>query len=171
MDLAELQEIVDAITENRRLGDLKPHELLKSIHRKRFPADALPIIERLLHLDSTYKYAIEMIGKLKGASHEASDAVEAAWERSWEFGVPQACGETFRALVRIGENDDRLLAMINRAMEVDNYGVHGLCAEALMKINGGEELLRNWRETIAGQCECHLHKKLATKVAQHVEST
>jgi hypothetical protein len=38
MDLPELQDIVDAITENRRIGQLRPHELLASIHRKKFSA-------------------------------------------------------------------------------------------------------------------------------------
>ena len=107
---------------------------------------------------------------MKGASLEASDAVEAAWERSWEHGVPQACVEAFRALIRIGGNDARLLAMIKRAMKVDNYGIHKECAETLMKIDGGKVLLANWGETVPGRCDCHLHKTLAEKVARHMES-
>ena len=172
MDLAELQNVVDAILANRRMGDLGPYELLESIHRKRFSAEALPIIAPLLHITegATYKYAIDMVGKLKGASHEASEAVEAAWERSWQHGVPQACIEAFRALLRIGDNDDRLLAMITRAMEVDNYGIHKECAETLMKISGSKAFLANWDDTIPGKCDCHLHKKLAEKVAKHLKT-
>lgn len=102
---------------------------------------------------------------------EASDAVEAAWERSWEHGVPQACKEAFRALLKIGNNDERLLAMINKAMEVDNYGIHKECAETLMKIRDGGALLANWSETIPGKCDCDLHKKLAAKIAEHLATT
>ena len=36
-----------------------------------------------------------------------TEAIEAAWERSWEYDVPQACKEAFRALLRIGNNDQR----------------------------------------------------------------
>jgi hypothetical protein len=169
MELTELQNVVDAIVEQKRLGELRPHELLESIRRKSFPATALPIIEPLLHLNNpTYKYAIDMVGKMKGASGDASDAVEGAWERSWLHGVPQACKEAFRALLRIGDNDERLLLMIAKAMEVDNYGIHKDCAETLMKIRGGKALLSNWSETIPGKCDCDLHKKLATKIAEHL---
>lgn len=172
MDLAELQNVVDVIIGKKRTGELRPFELLESIHRRRFPADCLPILEPLLHITdgATYKYAIDVVGRLKGTSQEASDAIEAAWERSWQHGVPQACEQAFRALLRIGDNDERLLAMINRAMEIDNYGIHKECAETLMKINGGEALLGNWSETIPGKCDCHLHKKLAAKVAKHIKA-
>lgn len=170
MDLAELRNLVDAIVQNKRLGERTPHDLLESLHRKKLPATALPIISPLLDMANnvTYKYAIDIVGKMKGASGEASDAVEAAWDRSWKHGVPQACQEAFRALLRIGDNDDRLLAMIAKAMEVDNYGIHKECAETLMKIDGGNAILANWSETIPGRCDCHLHKKLAEKVARHV---
>ena len=116
----------------------------------------------------TYKNAIDMVGKMKGASGDASDAVESAWERSWLNGVPQACSEAFRTLLRIGGNDDRLLLMIAKAMEVDNYGIHKDCAETLMKIRGGKELLSSWSETIPGKCDCALHRKLAAKIAEHL---
>ena len=106
---------------------------------------------------------------MKDASIEASDAIEAAWERTWLHGVPQACQDAFRALLRIGGNDERLLAMIHKAMAVDNYGIHKECAETLMKLDGGNAVLSGWSDTIAGQCDCHLHKKLATKVSQHLE--
>jgi hypothetical protein len=112
-----------------------------------------------------------MVGKLKGASGDASEAVEAAWDRSWEHGVPQACKEAFRALLQIGENDDRLLAMVAKAMEVDNYGIHKECAEVLMKIRGGNEILAKWNETIPGKCDCNLHKNLAAKIADHLASS
>lgn len=172
MDLVELQRIVDAIVQKKRLDGLKPHQLMTSIYRKTFPASALPIVEPLLHVNdgATYKYAIDMVGKLKGASSDAADAVEAAWERSWEHGVPQACPEAFRALLRIGDNDERLLKMISRAMEIDNYGIHKECAETLMKIHGGEAILANWSETLPGKCECDLHTKLSAKIAQHLEA-
>jgi len=39
-----------------------------------------------------------------------------------------------------------------------------------MKISGGKSLLANWGETIPGKCDCHLHKKLAEKVAKHVRT-
>jgi hypothetical protein len=116
----------------------------------------------------TRKYAIDIIGRMKGASGDASDAVEAAWVRSWEHGVPQACKEAFRALLRIGNNDERLLVMIAKAMKVDNYGIHKECAETLMKICGGNEILAKWHKTIPGKCDCHLHKKLAAKIAEHL---
>ena len=170
MDHVELQKVVDAIVGKKRLGEVRPHELVASLHRKSLPANAFSIIEPLLHIKdgATYKYAIDMVGKMKGASVEASDAVEAAWERSWQHGVPQACKEAFRALLRIGNNDARLLAMIHKAMEVDNYGIHKECAETLMKLRGGEALLANWNQTIPGRCDCDLHKKLAAKIAQHL---
>jgi len=169
MDLAELRRIVDAIIENKRLDGLRPHELLASIHRKKLPANALPIVEPLLHIKegATHKYAIDIIGKMKGASEQES---EAAWERSWEFDVPQACKEAFRALLRIGGNDERLLKMIDRAMQVDNYGIHKESAETLMKITGGNAVLARWSETLAGQCDCHLHKKLAAKIEDHLKA-
>lgn len=170
MDLDELQNIVDAIVGHKCLGGLRPHELLASIHRKSFPASALPIIEPLLHIKDCYtsKYAIDMIGKLKGASRDASTIIEAAWERSWEHDIPQACKEAFRGLLRIGNNDGRLLAMVAKAMEVDNYGIHKECAETLMKICGGKEVLAKWNETIPGKCDCYLHKTLAAKIAEHL---
>lgn len=169
----ELQDVVNAIVGQKRLGGLRPHELLASIHRRTLPASALPIIEPLLHIKdgATYKYAIDIVGKMKGAASDASEAVEAAWERSWEFGVPQACKEAFRALLRIGNNDQRLLAMVAKAMEVDNYGIHKECAETLMKIDDGESQLAKWNETIPGKCDCDLHKKLAAKIAEHLATT
>ena len=172
MDLGELQRIVDAIVEKKRLDGLRPHELMASIHRKTFPPSVLPIVEPLLHVKdgAVYKYAIDMVGKMKGPSADASDAVEAAWERSWDHGVPQACKEAFRALLKIGDNDERLLAMISKALEVDNYGIHKECAETLMKIGGGRALLARWSETIPGKCDCDLHTKLAAKIAQHLEA-
>ena len=170
MDLAELQDIVDAIVENRRLNGLRPHELLASIHRKTLPASALPIIEPLLRIKdgATYKYAIDMVGKMKGASSNASEAIGAAWERSWEHGVPQACNQAFRALLRIGNNEERLLAMVAKAMEIDNYGIHKECADTLMKLCGGKDILDKWSETIPGKCDCDLHTKLAAKIAEHL---
>jgi hypothetical protein len=169
MELIGLENVVDAIAGRKRLGKLGPFELLESIRRKSFPAATLPIIEPLLHMENpTYKYAIEMVGKMKGASADASDAVDAAWERSWQNGVPQACKEAFRALLRIGGNDERLLRMINKTMEIDNYGIHKECAETLMKIRGGKAFLANWSETIPGKCHCDLHKKLSAKIAEHL---
>ena len=172
MNLIELQQVVDAIVGRRRLGNLGPYELLDSIHRRKLPADSLSIDEPLLHIDeaSTYKYAIDIVGKIKDASNEAADAVEAAWERSWKHGVPQACQEAFRAIFRIGGNEDRLLKMIERAMGVDNYGVHKECAEILMKMTGGALLLTNWGDTMAGKCDCVLHQKLAAKIRQHLKT-
>jgi len=170
MNLIELQNIVDAIVAKKRSGGLRPHELLASIHRKRLPAGSLPVIAPLLHAEdhATCKCAIDMVGKMKGADSEASAAVEAAWERSWEHNTPQATEEAFRALLRIGGNDKRLLAMIARAMEVDNYGIHKECATTLMKIRGGNEILAKWDQTIPGKCECKLHRKLAAKIAAHL---
>ena len=109
MDPVELQKVVDAIVEYRRLGELRPHELVASLHRKTLSADSLPIIEPLLyiHREAVYKYAIDIVGKMKHASAEASEAIEAAWERSWQHGVPQACKEAFRALLKIGNNETR----------------------------------------------------------------
>ena len=174
MNSIELQQVVDAIIGNRRLGNLRPHELLESIHRKRkFPTGSFSIIEPLLHITdgATYKYAIDIIGKINnGTSNKASDAIEAAWERSWEHGVPQACNEAFCALIRIGDNENRLLVMIEKAMNIDNYGIHKECAEALMKITGGASLLANWGDTIAGKCDCHLHQKLTAKINQYLKS-
>ena len=173
MDLIELQNVVDAIVSRKRLGKLRPHELITSIHRRSFPASALPILEPLLHVQDgvTYKYPIDIVGRMHGASMDASDAIEAAWDRSWQHGVPQACKEAFRALLKIGHNDDRLLAIVAKAMTVDNYGIHKECAETLMKIRGGEQILAKWHETIAGKCDCNLHQKLAAKIAAHLAAT
>jgi len=172
MDAEELQEIVAAIVEKRRHNELRPHELVQSIHRRRFPADYLPVLEPLLHIDdgAVYKYAIEIVGKLKNADEAASDAIEAAWGRSWQHDVPQACAEAFRSLLRIGNNDERLLRMVGTAMAVDNYGIHKECAVTLMKISGGNAVLRKWSDTIAGKCDCHLHRKLAEKVDTHLRT-
>lgn len=172
MNLTELQEMVDAIVGNKLHGGLKPHELLQSLHRKSLPASALPIIEPLLRIKggATYKYAIDIVGKMKGASDNAAGAVEAAWERSWEHGVPQACKEAFRALLRLGNNDERLLRMIAKAMAIDNYGIHKECAETLMKIRGGEDVLAKWSETTPGKCSCDLHTKLSAKITQHLSA-
>jgi hypothetical protein len=169
MDLVELQNVVDAIVEKKRLDRLRPHELLTSIHRKSFPASALPIIEPLLHIKdgATYKYAIDMVGKMKGASRNAFDAIEAAWKRTWEHDVPQACKEAFRTLLRIGNNNERLLAMATRARVIANYGIHRKCAETLMKLCGGKDILAKWNETIPGKCDCDLHRKLASKITDH----
>ena len=168
----ELRELVTAVVQKRRHNGLRSHELIDSIRRRRFPAEFLPVIEPLLHVPdaAVYKTAIDIVGKMKNASTDASDAIEAAWERSWKHDVPQAGTESFRALLRIGGNDDRLLSMIQKAMKVDNYGVHKECAEALMKISGGDSVLAGWSDTIAGQCECHLHQKLALKVSQHLNA-
>jgi hypothetical protein len=173
MDLVELQDVVDAIVGKKRLGGLRPHELMASIHRKSLPAGAFPIIEPLLHIKdgATYKYAIDMVGKMKGVSSIASEAIEAAWERSWEHDVPQACKEAFRAMLRIGNNDERLLAMVTRAMEIENYGIHKECAETLMKLSGGKDILAKWNETIPGKCDCDLHTKLASKIAEYLATT
>lgn len=164
MDPVELQKVVDATIEKRRHNELRPHELAASLHRKCFPANTMSIIEPLLHIRDgvTYKYAIAIVGKMKGASNET------AWERTWEYGVPQACNEAFRALLRIGNNDERLLAMINKAMAVDNYGIRRVCAETLMKVHGGKANLSKWDDTIPGRCGCDLHKKLAARVAAHL---
>ena len=172
MHIEELHALVDAVTQKRKYNGLRPHELVESIHRKRFPADYLPAIEPLLHDtdNTTYKSAIDIVGKMKNASTEASEAIEAAFTRSWKHGVPQACTEAFRALLRIGGNDERLLAMIGNAMAVDNYGIHRECAETLMQIAGGNDVLSAWTDTIPGQCDCHLHKKLAAKVNQHLNA-
>lgn len=173
MKLEELSEIVEAIVQNRRIGQLKPYDLMQSIYRKKFPGEALSILEPLLHVKNqvTRKEAITMIGNLKQPPELAGKVIEEAWERSWEFDVPQACDEAFRALLKIGGNESRLLAMIDRAMEVDNYGIHKTCAEALMKLSTGRNLLTRWSETIAGQCDCHLHQKLKTKIAKHLEAS
>ena len=173
MDHSELQQIVDAIVGNKRWGDLRPHQALEFIHRKKFPMEALPILEPLLQSKDmvTYKCAIDMVGNMKGAAAEASEAVEAAWKRSWSFDVPQACIEAFRALLKIGGNDDRLLRMINKAMQVDNYGIHKVCAETLMKISGGDQVLAQWNSSLAGKCDCHLHQKLAKKIDQHLDAS
>ncbi|NNJ27634.1 hypothetical protein [Alienimonas chondri] len=169
----ELQELVDAVVARRSLNGLKPHQLVDSIHRKRLPADRLSTIEPLLHIESgvTYKYAIDVVGKMKGASVEASDAVEAAWERSWKHDVPQANAEAFRALLRIGDNEDRLLRMIERAMAVDNYGIHKDCVETLLKMERGGPVLANWSDTLAGRCDCHLHRQLAEKIRRRLEDS
>jgi len=170
MKASELQEIVTAIIEKRRLNDRRPHELVDAIRRKRFPADYFQILEPLLHIKDgvVYKYAMDIVGKLKNPSTAASDAIEAAWERSWEHDVPQACKEAFRALVRIGGNDERLLRMVKKALAVDNYGIHKECAMTLMMVAGGDEILKKWPDTIAGQCDCHLHKKLSKKIDCHL---
>ena len=172
MDSEELQKIVTAIVENRRHNNARPFELLDSIHRRRFPADCFPVLEPLLHAKDgvTCKYAITIIGKLKQPPAEASTAIEAAWERSWEHGVPQACEEAFRALLRIGDNDERLLRMVDKAMNVDNYGIHKECAMTLMQVTGGDTILSRWSETDAGKCDCHLHKKLAKKITAHLNA-
>ena len=172
MEASELQDVVTAIVEKRRHNDLRPYELVESIRRKRFPADYLPILEPLLHIkdDAVYKYAIDIVGKLKNASTTASEAIEAAWERSWEHDVPQASTEAFRALLRIGGNDERLLRLVTKAMTVDNYGIHNECAITLMQVEGGDAMLEHWSDTIAGQCDCHLHKKLADKIGRHLRA-
>ncbi len=168
----ELQQIVDAIVNKRRLGDLKPHELLDSLHRKKLPAEYFSIVEPLLHVKdgATYKYAIDIVGKMKGTSEAASDAVESAWRDSWLHGVPQACTEAFRALVRMGGNDERLISMIEESLLIDNYAIHKDCVDTLMKIEGGNAILKKWDQTLAGQCDCHQHQKLAAKVAQHLQA-
>jgi hypothetical protein len=56
-------------------------------------------------------------------------------------------------------------------MQVDNYGIHKECAEALMKIEGGACVLADWGNTIAGKCDCHLHRKLDEKISKHLAST
>ena len=171
MTIVELHELVEAVVQKKRLNGLRPHELVASIHRKRLSAEFLPAIEPLLHVTdgATYKYAIDIVGKMKGASNDASEAVEAAWERMWFNGVPQACTEAFRALIRIGGNDQRLLAMIHKSMQIDNYGIHKECAETLMKIEGGDAVLAKWDDTIAGRCECQLHRKLAGKIEGYLQ--
>lgn len=190
MTESELQEIVETIcTRAKRCAEVltSTGAIMKhandpefdirgpvaSIHRKKFPASYLPIVEPLLHITegATFKYAIDIVGKMKGAGEEASAAVEAAWERTWKFDVPQACEEAFRALLRIGNNDDRLLRMANKAVKVDNYGIHKECANVFMKIKGGRDVLLNWKDTVRGQCDCHLHRKLAAKILDHVKNT
>jgi hypothetical protein len=81
MDADEIRQVVDAIVNRKRLSELRPHDLVASLHRRSLPATFLPIIEPLLHIrsDATYKYAMDIVGKMKGASDEASDAVQAAW--------------------------------------------------------------------------------------------
>ncbi|HSG72049.1 MAG TPA: hypothetical protein VLA12_16645, partial [Planctomycetaceae bacterium] len=49
--------------------------------------------------------------------------------------------------------------------------IHKECAETLMKIEGGACVLADWGNTIAGKCDCHLHRKLADKIAKHLAST
>ncbi|MCC9602285.1 hypothetical protein LOC67_17155 [Stieleria sp. JC731] len=172
MEASELQAIVSAIVEKRRYKGLRTHELVDSIHRKRFPAEYLPILEPLLDIKdgAVFKYAIDIVGRLKNPSQAASEAVESAWERSWQHGVPQACTEAFRALIRIGGEDQRLLRMVDKAMAVDNYDVHKQCAMTLMKVDGGNAVLEKWSETVAGQCGCHLHTKLAEKIVCHLQA-
>ena len=172
MEATELQDIVSAIIANRRHNSLRPHELVDAIHRRRFPGNYFPILAPLLEIKNgvTYKYAIDIVGKLKNPPAAASDAIESAWESSWEHDVPQACSEAFRALIRIGGNDVRLLRMINKSMTVDNYDIHKECALALMKIEQGREILENWSDTTAGRCNCHLHKKLAKKICDHLKT-
>jgi len=186
----ELQRVVDTIvarTKKRAKVFTSTNAIIKhacdpeldisgpmaSIHQKRFPASCLSIVEPLLHIKdgSIYKYAIDIVGRMKGAGEEASAAIEAAWKRSWEHHVPQACIEAFRALLRIGDNDARLLVMVKRTMKVDNYGLHNECAKVLMQIEGGYDMLVNWKDTIPGQCECQLHRKLAAKIEAHIKNT
>lgn len=169
MDLEELEKIVKSIVRNRKLDGKTPYQLMQSIYRKSFPADALPIVEPLLKMDRvTVIDAMQMIGKMKGDTRAASQAIEAAWDRTWEHGVPQTCEWAFPALLRLGENDKRLLKMIRRALKVDNYGIHKQCAEALMKIDGGDAVLEKWDRTIPGKCDCNLHTKLKEKIAKHL---
>jgi hypothetical protein len=170
---SELREIVDAILHDRASSLGKPHELMDSLTRRRLQGEYFSIIEPLLGSKHRIvrKQAIDIVGKMKNAPDCAAAAVEEAWNESWEHDVPQACDEAFRALLRLGGNDARLLTMIDRAMKVDNYGIHKVCAETLMKIEGGDSVLANWSDTIGGKCECHLHRKLSEKIAKHLAST
>ena len=171
MNESELRTAIEKITAKKHGSSrINPFDILKTIHRKKFPASSLPLLEPLLQHDSYYKYAIDIVGNMKGASTEASNAVEAAWERSWVHGVPQACPEVFQALLKIGGNDNRLLIMIGKSLEVDNYASHRVCADTLMKIPGGRSILKNWCDTIAGKCDCHLHRKLTEKITRHLET-
>lgn len=173
MNESELREIVDVIFHNRASTLGRPHELMESLKRKKLPGESFFIIEPLLRSKDRLvrKQAIDIAGKMKHAPDGAADSVEEAWNQTWEHGVPQACEEAFRALLRLGNNDARLLAMIDRAMQVDNYGIHKECADTLMKIEGGDRVLADWGNTIAGKCDCHLHRKLGEKIAKHLAST
>ena len=171
MNETELSQVIESILAKKQGSTrINRHDQLKLIQRKKFPATYLPIIEPLLHHKSFYKHAIDIVGNMKGAATDASDAVEAAWEKSWTHDVPQACNESFRALLKIGNNDQRLLGMIEKAMEIDNYQIHKCCAETLMKIDGGKEVLKAWHTTTPGKCDCNLHRKLTEKVDEHVRS-
>ncbi len=169
---AEVFTSATAIMEHSQSDKFDIRGPILSIHRKVFPASYLPALAPLLCIkdDAACKYAIDIIGRMKGASEDASIAITLAWENSWEHGIPQACVEAFRALIRIGNNDHRLLAMTARALQVDNYQVHKECANALVKIDSGDHVLASWSDTIPGKCNCHLHKKLATKIAAYVKS-
>ena len=173
MNQSELCQMVDVIIQDRASSLGMPHELMDSLVRKRLPGEYFSIIEPLLGSKHRVvrKQAIDIVGKMKDAPDRAAASVEEAWNGSWEHDVPQACDEAFRALVRLGGNEARLPTMIDRAMKVDNYGIHKACADTLMKIEGGDSVLANWSDTIPGKCECHLHRKLSEKIAKHLAST
>lgn len=168
MTETELEEVVDALLGKVSSRRGNHRSLMQSINRKKFPGAYFSILEPLLYNEYTYKYAMVVIANLRDPPAATSDAIEQAWDRSWSHGVPQSCESAFTALLKIGGNDSRLLAMIDKAMQSDNYAVHKVCAETLMKIDGGRRILVEWDKTICGQCECHLHRKLAAKIAQSV---
>jgi hypothetical protein len=164
----ELQEVVDALLGKVSSRRGNHRSLIQSINRKKFPGAYFSILEPLLYNEYAYKHAMDVIANLRDPPAATSDAIEQAWDRSWSQGVPQSCESAFPALLKIGGNDSRLLAMIEKAMQSDNYAVHKVCAENLMKIDGGRQILAEWDKTIRGQCDCHLHRKLAAKIAQFV---
>ena len=167
---SELEEVVAALLRkgSPRRGNFR--SLIQSINRKKFPGEFFATLEPLLHDESSYKYAMSVIGNLRDPPSAASDAIEQAWDRSWSLGVPQSCESAFPALLKIGGNDSRLLAMIGKAMQSDNYAVHKTCAETLMKIAGGRQVLAEWDKTIRGQCDCHRHRKLAATISQFLSA-
>ena len=161
----ELRHIVAALIGVAPSNRGSPRTLMRLIHRRRFPGAFFHILEPMLHNDLMYKCAIDILGNLKEPPECVSEAIEAAWDRSWTHGVPQACDCAFPALLKLGGNDERLLSMIEKSLVVDNYGIHKLCAETLMQIEGGAKLLSNWSQTVRGQCQCHLHRKLAERIS------
>ncbi len=164
----EVREVVSALLGKTASNRGSPKTLMRLLHGRRFPSTFFAVLEPLLYNAYTYKYAIDILGNMKDAPDCVSDAICAAWERSWERNVPQACDCAFPALQKLGGNDHRLLSMVERAIWVDNYGIHKLCVDTLLGIEGGNELLAKWLESEQARHQHHLYRKLTHRIKTHL---